>query len=81
MRLVNFKVAYLPDSDNIMKAVPCAINVEYVSLVLQLEDDVAGARTSILVNGVFVHVPEDYDQVVKMLSNTAPEQVAGVDPH
>lgn len=71
MRLVTFNVAYLPDSGNIVRPVPCIINVAYVSLILPLDDDVAGAKTSITVDGHVIHVPEDIDQVVKMLVTTS----------
>ena len=69
MRLVTFKVAYLPDSASITTATTCTINMERIGLILPLKGDISGANTSITIDGREIHVPETHEEVVAMLNS------------
>ena len=71
MRFITFDKAYLPDSPNITKAVACTVNVDHVSMVLPLEDDISGARSALTVDGSVIHVDQSPDEVMRLLNSAS----------
>ena len=71
MRFLTFDTAYLPDSANAAHAFPCTVNIDRISLILPLEENVNGAKTGITVDGREVHVPQTPENVVRMLNDAS----------
>lgn len=67
MHFITFQEAYLPDSDNITRAVKCIVNIDQISLILPLEGDISGARAILTVAGRQIHVVESLEEIIGLL--------------